>query len=440
MHGIPAARTERARRSHVAVFTFPAYAHIAPALPTLTELVRRGHRVTCFVAKRFADKVRAAGAEPVEYASSFPWQDGPPGFGAENLLAFFEEGLAPLPTAVAYLDDDRPDLIAHDLAASESARLLGRNWNVPTVQLCPTFADSPDFSMTDRQAQEATDENPVEPIDPQDPAITAFVARQQRRLAETGLEVLSCHDVPGAEHGDNLVFLPEVFQIASETFDPARCAFVGPCTGPAEDGTSDPDDEPSWTPPGNGREVVLLSLGSSHTPGQTEFLRSCVQELADSSWHLVVTLGHRVSPDELGPQPDHVEIHQWLHYPDVLRHASAFVTHGGMGSLLTSMAWGVPTVLVPYHWDQRVAARRAAELGLGRALFRESSSPGDLRDAVDEVVGSGSVRAAVTGMRRHIEEAGGAVRGADFLESRLPAAGRPPLRRNPGPITRNLRK
>jgi MGT family glycosyltransferase len=418
--GIPAAGSEPARRGHLAVFTFPAYAHIAPALPTLTELVRRGHRITCFVTKQFADDVRAAGADPVLYESSFPWDEGAPTSGVQNVLAFFEEGLAPLPTALAHLRDDRPDLIAHDLAASESARLLGLNWDVPTVQLCPTFADSPGFSMTDRQGQEATDEHAVEPIDPQDPAITEFVERRTRLLAETGLEILSCDDGPGPEHGDNLVFLPKEFQVASETFDDSRFAFVGPGTGPSGEGPRYPAPEPSWTPPGNGRNVVLLSLGSSHTPGQAEFLRSCVHELADSPWHLVVALGHRVCADELGPQAGNVEVHQWLHYPDVLRHASAFVTHGGMGSLMTSLTSGVPVVLVPWHLDQRVIARRAAELGLGRALFRESSGPSDLRTAVDEVAGSSRIRAAVDGMRRHIGEAGGAVRGADFVESRLP--------------------
>lgn len=421
MNGIPAASSEPARRGHVAVFTFPAYAHIAPALPTLTELVRRGHRVTCFVTKRFADEVRAAGADPVVYESSFPWPEGPSGSGVEKMLAFFEEALAPIPTALERLGNDRPNLIAHDLAASEAARLLGRNWDVPTVQLCPTFADSPGFSMTERQTQEATEGNPEEPIDPQDPAIAAFVERQQRVIADSGLEAAAGLDGPGPEHGDNLVFVPKAFQVASETFDDTRFAFVGPGTGPSGDASQDSAPEPSWTPPRNGRKVVLLSLGSSHTPGQAEFLRSCVQELADSPWHLVVTLGPRISVDELGPPADNVEVHQWLHYPDVLRHASAFVTHGGMGSLMTSLALGVPAVLVPYHWDQRVIARRAAELDLGRALFRESSGPSDLRTAVDEVAGSSRVRAAVDGMRRHIEEAGGAVRGADFIESLLPS-------------------
>lgn len=407
----------------MAVFTFPAYAHIAPALPTLAELVRRGHRVTCFVTERFADQVRGAGVDVVPYESSFPWAEGPRGSSVEKLVAFFEEAMAPLSTAVAHLGNDRPDVIAHDLAASESARLLGRNWKVPTVQLCPTFADSPGFSMTERQAQEATEEDPGEPVDPQDPAITAFLERQQRLLADTGMNAPALPDERGPEHGDNLVFLPKAFQVASETFDDARCAFVGPEPRPSDTASGASAPEPSWTPPADGRKVVLLSLGTSYTPDQAEFLRSCVRELANSPWHLVVTLGHRISADELGPPADNVEVHQWLHYPDVLRHASAFVTHCGMGSVMLSLAWNVPMVLVPYHVDQRVIARQAEDLDLGRALFRESRGAGDLLAAVDEVAGSNRIGAAVTAMRHHIEQAGGAGQGADFIESRLPSPG-----------------
>lgn len=409
----------------MAVFTFPAYAHIAPALPMLTELVRRGHRVTCFVVERFAEKVRAAGAEAVAYESSFPWADGATGSVLETMLDFFEESLAPLPTAVDTLGDDRPDLIAHDQATSEAARLLARSWGVPVLQLCPTFADSHDFSLTEQQGREATDEPPSEPIDPQHPAITEFVARRERLLAEAGVDDVSLEGF-GNEHGDNVVFLPKAFQVAPETFPDERYAFIGPCSGTLPGAAA--AGEPSWTPPESGRRVVLLSLGSSYTPGHAEFLRRCVEELADSPWHVVVTLGHRLDVGELGPLPGNVEVHQWLRYPDVLRHAAAFVTHSGMGSLMESLSFGVPAVLVPYHVEQRVIATRAAELGLGRVLYRENTPPGALRAAVDEVAGSDRVRDAVTRMRRHIEQAGGAARGADFAESlmRRPAAGQPP--------------
>ncbi|GAA2340425.1 glycosyltransferase [Streptomyces kunmingensis] len=380
----------------------------------LAELVRRGHRVTCFVTERFADLVRSSGAEAAVYPSDFPWASGPSGTAVENILAFFEEAIAPLETALARFDGDRPDLLAHDLAASETARLLARAWDIPLLQLCPTIASSPGFSMSERQSLEVSGP-PPEPVDPADPAITAFVARKERLLTAHGLDG-SPVDGFGAEHGDNVVFLPKAFQPAAETFDD-RFSFIGPCLDDAPDGGG-------WQPP-PGRRVVLLSLGSSYTPDQAAFLRGCVQALADSPWHVVVTLGHRVSAEELGPLPGNVEAHQWLRHPEVLRHAAAFITHAGMGSVMESLFHGVPMVLVPYHIDQRVIAGQAADLDLGRVLLRGSSGAEELRRAVDEVVTSPRIADAVTEMRRRVHEAGGAPRGADVVEALMRRSGRP---------------
>ncbi|CAL9359145.1 macrolide family glycosyltransferase [Streptomyces sp. enrichment culture] len=406
-------RQGHGRQRHIAVFTFPAYAHIAPALPTLTELVRRGHRVTCLVAEPFADMVGEAGAEPVVYESGFPWADGLTGPVLETVLTFFEEAIAPLPAAVARLGADRPDLLAHDLAASEGARLLGRAWGVPVLQLCPTMASGPGFSMSRAQAEEDT--GPRERIDPEHPSIAEFAARKARLLAEYGLD-----DVPpegaGPEHGENIVFLPKAFQIAPETFD-ERFAFVGPRL-------DDVPDTGGWQPPAGSR-VLLLSLGSSYTPDQAAFLRLCIGALAGTPWHVVVTLGRRVTVDELGPLPGNVEVHQWLRHPEVLRHAAAFLTHAGMGSVMESLSYGVPMVLVPYHVDQRVIARRAAELDLGRVVPRGAGGAELLRAAVDEVTSSPRISTAVAAMRRQVHAAGGAVRGADVFESLLRRSERP---------------
>jgi MGT family glycosyltransferase len=394
------------RPGHVGVFTFPAYAHIAPAVPMVTELIRRGHRVTCFVTERFAGLVEGAGAEAAVYPSDFPWAEGPTGSVLDSILAFFAESLAPLATAVDRFAGHPPDLLAHDLAASETARLLARAWNVPVVQLCPTIASSPGFSMSERQGREVTGP-PPEPLSPDQPAVTEFVAHRQKLLAGNGIE-----DAPldgfGAEHGANIVFLPKAFQIAPETFDD-RFAFIGPCL-------DDSAPEGGWQPP-PGRPVLLLSLGSSYTPDQADFLRGCVGALAGSAWHVVITLGHRITAADLGPLPDNVEAHQWLRHPEVLRHATAFVTHAGMGSVMEALVHGVPMVLVPHHIDQRVIAKQAADLDLGRVLLREDDAPAHLRAALDEVAASPRIRAAVARMRRHVQEAGGAERGADVIES-----------------------
>ena len=49
-------------------------------------------------------------------------------------------------------------------------------------------------------------------------------------------------------------------------------------------------------------------------------------------------------------------------------HAAAMIAHGGSGSTLTALAWGLPMVLLPLFADQPANARRVDESGAGVLL------------------------------------------------------------------------
>ncbi|WP_177328858.1 macrolide family glycosyltransferase [Amycolatopsis australiensis] len=396
---------------HIAVFSFPAYAHVAPVLPVVAELVRRGHRVTFAVVDEFAAEVAATGAEVLPYTSTFPWatglgDSGSDGYALRAMLAFMAEGLAPLPSAVRRFAGDPPDLVVHDLAASETARLLARKWSVPTVQSCPEFASNEHFAMN--AAQAAEDAGP--PPDLDDPGLAAFVEEAERLLAEHGLSDV---DTSG-DAGYHLVYLPKAFQIRGETFDD-RFAFVGPCfdrSGPAGE----------WAPPADGLPVVLISLGTSRSREQTGFFRKCVRAFTGQPWHVVLTLGRWVDPAELGPLPPNVEAHPFVAHAALLPHTKVFVTHGGLGSTMESLHYGVPMVVTPSQSDQVVTAARIAELDLGRVVSRTGVTERELLDAVTETAADPVVGRRVRWMSEQVRQAGGETRAADAVESWLEGA------------------
>jgi calicheamicin 4-deoxy-4-thio-alpha-D-digitoxosyltransferase len=407
--------------SHVACFSFPAYAHVAPTLPVAAELVRRGHRVTYAVADRFADRVAATGAEVLRYESTFPWSSGlgatdDPDRALKTMLNFLAEGIAPLDVAARRFADDRPDLFVHDLASSETARLLARKWNRPIAQVCPTFATNETFDMNYAQATNSTEAPPA--VDPDHPDVHEFVRRSRELLATHDLSTVDIKGF-GGDFGYNLVFLPKQFQIQGDTFDD-RYEFIGPCFDEAA-------ENGAWTPPASGLPVVLISLGTSHSAGQVEFFRTCVRAFAGHPWHVVLTLGGWVEPAELGLLPDNVEAHQFVPHPAVLRHARVFVTHAGMGSVMESLFYQVPMVAVPAQIDQKVIAGQVEELGLGRTVSRAGLTAQDLRAVVGDVAVDEVVRVRVGRMCQHVRTAGGAVRGVDAVESWLDPTSEPRL-------------
>lgn len=396
---------------HIAVFSFPAYAHVAPVLPIVAELVRRGHRVTFAVVDEFAAKVAATGAEVLPYTSTFPWATGlgdtaSEGYALRAMLAFMGEGLAPLDVAMRRFADDPPDLVVHDLAASETARLIARKWSVPTVQSCPEFASNEHFRLNEAQAESDS----AEPPDLTDPELAAFVAHAHRLLAAHGLSDV---DTSAGDPGYHLVYLPKAFQIRGETFGD-RFAFVGPCF----DRTVPPGE---WTPPADGLPVVLISLGTSRSREQVGFFRKCVRAFTGQPWHVVLTLGRWVDPAELGPLPENIEAHPFVAHAALLPHTRVFVTHGGLGSTMEALHYGVPMVMTPSQSDQVVTAARVADLGLGHVVSRTEVTEEELLDAVTRTASDPVVTQRVRWMSEQVALAGGETRAADAVESWLRA-------------------
>ncbi|MGC4807698.1 macrolide family glycosyltransferase [Micromonospora sp. DT233] len=398
-----------ATASHLLFLPYPAYGHMMPVLPVLAELVARGHRVTCFATDDFADRVRATGAQVHPYDPP-PSADPPPGVidadeCARAPLKLLNASLAVLPTIEACLDGP-PDVVVYDTTLWLTGRLLAARWQRPSIQLSPTFVSNDHFNLSDQQQEYAGQ------IDRSHPALAEFATRLTEAVTGSGLPEERQVELFHGREEFTIAFLPREFQFAGETFD-ERHVFVGP-TGQADDG-------PGWRPPPDGRNVLLVSLGTT-VNNQPDFFRDCVRAFANLPWHVVIALGARVDPAELGELPPNVEAHRWVPLRSVLAHASVFLCQSGMGSVMQALHAGVPMVVVPHHPEQHVNARRLTDLGLARVVQRDEASVEALRDAVSVVAADAAMRDRVHRMRGHVRAAGGAARAADAVERQLRAA------------------
>jgi UDP:flavonoid glycosyltransferase YjiC (YdhE family) len=112
-------------------------------------------------------------------------------------------------------------------------------------------------------------------------------------------------------------------------------------------------------------ELVYVTFGSE-APGSPHFpsvYRRAIEALAD--YPVLMTIGDRRDPAELGPLPPNVRVEPWVAQADVMPRAAAIVSHGGSGSTLTALAAGVPQAFLPLFVDGPANARRVAELGAG---------------------------------------------------------------------------
>lgn len=395
--------------AHIAFINIPAYGHINPTLTVVEELLRRGHRVTYASTDQYAARIGATGAELLRYESTLTpyFQPGqavdldPERFGWSPVL-FLLECAAVLPLFTAHFVDDPPDVLVYDMLMKPAGQVLGRKLGIPAVRSSVVLASNEHFSHTDAMLRLAG-------VAPDHPAHGEFAVRAAKFLAEQGMPEMPVAWLSDASAEATLAFLPKSFQPRAETFDDSF-DFVGMCS-------ADRDTGPDWLPPAGDPPLALVAFGTMSGP-RPALLRSCVDSFAGTAWHAVLATGPAFDPDELGPLPPNVEAHQWIAQSALLRHTCVFVTHGGMGSVMQSLALGVPMVCVPHHPDGRLTAERVAELGLGRLASIDEVLAGELFDQVQEVARNEAIRRRVHRMSHEVHAAGGPGRAADVILAR----------------------
>jgi MGT family glycosyltransferase len=394
---------------HIAVVNHGGLGHVIPTLDVVGELVRRGHRVTYATAGAGVDLVKAVGATVVEYESVLATVDMTTldtVDGATTLLQYgVMENEAILAAMECHFAADRPDLVAYDATLYAAGRILARKWELPAVALCPVFVSNEHFSFLDRVIKNM---GPTKPRHPGD-----FANLMLKLLADHGQNDVSLQQFMRHVANLHIAFYPKSFQFAGETFDD-RFAFVGP-------NADDNVGAGSWTPPSDGKPVLLVSLGTSvhRRPG---FFRMCVDTFRDMPWHVVMTVPDRVALAEVGPLPPNVQAHHWLPLRAVLAHSDVFVCHGGMGSLMAALSKAVPVIVIPESPETMVNADRVVELGLGRVIAPAALTADVLRDTVREVSADPVCRQRAREMCDDIGESGGGARGADAIVAHLDRA------------------
>jgi UDP:flavonoid glycosyltransferase YjiC (YdhE family) len=169
--------------------------------------------------------------------------------------------------------------------------------------------------------------------------------------------------------------------------------------------TRDPDASnaaPPFVITRPGAPTVYFTLGTIFNLESGDLFARALAGLRELPINLVVTVGQHIDPAEFGPQPNHVHIAQYIPQSLILPHCSAVISHGGSGSVLGALTYGLPSVLIPMGADQPLNAARSAELGVARVLDPVEARPEDVSKAVTIVLADPSYRKAAERLRNEI--------------------------------------
>ncbi len=348
---------------------------VPPETGVARRLVQRGHRVEVLAEDSMIEDVRATGAafrpwrRAVNRPDHRPEHDPLRDWEIRNPVELFRRmvdgvlvGPAPDYAAdlTATIGDFRPDLVVSSFFAI-GAMVGAEAAGLPYVALIPNIYPLPVAEMP------------------------PFGLAGLNELRESyGLK-------PIGDLWDQVRQAHKVLVLTSSSFDfparlPASVRYVGPIL-------DDPAwaAEQRWAPPAGDEALVLLAMSSTFQD-QVGVLQRCVDALGALPVRGVATTGLVVAPAEIRSVPN-VAVFASAPHSEVLEHASVVVTHGGHGTVMRTLAAGVPMVILPQGRDQADNAVRVASRGAGLTL-KSTAAAGEIADAVQAVLADPRYRQA----------------------------------------------
>lgn len=386
-----------------------AVGHLYPSLGVVRELLARGHIVT-YVVPPWSEALAAkSGATVTCYQSSLlaaaPRKVNGFAVGDIPLHAMHEINTA-TEEIVDIIRRLRPDCLLVD-GYTLTGFLAAEALQLPMIRMESSYLPGPyhlyhdaatgrlKSSLTSAQSLRKFEEGTADLIG---------------RLAVPPKSFLELVETSGVR---NVVFVGSEFHPCADQYD-QRTVFVGPTHGGRQGlCLTEKMFSPKWRSPRRTR--VFISFGSvfTHQPGLLDLLADALQS---EEYDCACVVGNAYPEQWMADFPSNFHVGCWADQLAMLPEVDLFVTHGGMGSVMESLAHATPLLVIPQFPEQMATALRCEELGVGRFLDRETVSISLLRQTIRDMLRSRTLvqRCAQFQERLHID--GGHLRAADIIE------------------------
>ena len=168
----------------------------------------------------------------------------------------------------------------------------------------------------------------------------------------------------------------------------------------------------------DGRPIIYASLGTTRNV-QIFVLRKIAEGCKDLNVQLILSLGNRFEPAELGELAGQPLVVKYAPQLEILKIARAVITHGGANSVFEALLEGKPMIVIPQAYDQPAMAERLAQLHIAETLPVMRLSARMIRDAVTKVLHDRSYQDAAQRMQVIMSPPRGTERAARIIETCL---------------------
>jgi len=358
----------------------PLAGHYEPLVPLAAAAKAAGHEVAFATGDSYVDRAREAGFEAFRAGPGegfrAEWTPRFPGFerlvGDEQRRFFLTEVFANLELVPRADDLERvvdawePAILVHEVAEL-AAPLVAAARGIPYVDV--SYGSLIPLALLRATGEAAAPHWRARGLEP-DPLAGLF----------RHLYVDTCP--PSLQN-------PEIEHLASvQALRPAAAA-------------RSTDEPPVWLDRLGGMPIVYVTMGTIWNR-DLDLFRHVIEAVRDEAVALVVTVGRQNDPAALGPQPDNVVVHRYVPQAVVLERCDAVIAHGGSGTTLGALAFGLPLLVIPQGADQYSNADWVVAAGAGRQLRRDEVTTPAIRQAVRSLLDEPDYRRAAEGIAAEI--------------------------------------
>ena len=167
----------------------------------------------------------------------------------------------------------------------------------------------------------------------------------------------------------------------------------------------------------SGPPPIVFTLGSSAVWVARDFFRESIKAAQRLGQRSVLIIGdERNSPGEI---PEGMIAINYAPYQALLPRASVVVHHGGVGTTAQGLLAGVPTLIVPFAFDQADNAAHAKRIGTSRTVYRSKYFAPRVARELDELLTYRSYTETARRVSDQLKLEHGPATAADLIEELL---------------------
>jgi MGT family glycosyltransferase len=411
----------------IVLHTFGSFGDIHPYMALALELQSRGHAPVIATADVYREKIESAGLQISPVRPDLPQPGDQTAELIEKIMEpktgarFLMEGVVYPAVRDAYTDllpvvADADLLVTHP--AAPAGPIVGRKTGMPWIST--VLAPFSFFSAHDP---------PVPPFWQWTKIFSALGPRFMKfalDLAKRGHEAkevaefrteLGLEDVGNpifdGQHSPTLVLALFSRVLGQPQPDwPRQSEVTGFCFYDGRHQMPMPDELAQFLDAGP--RPIVFTLGSSAVWVARDFFQESIDAAKRLGQRAVLLIGDE--RNRISAVPDGMIAMNYAPYESLLPRASVVVHHGGVGTTSQGLRAGVPTLIVPFAFDQSDNAERARRLGTSRTVYRNKYRAPRVAKELNELLTRPEYARNAREISNKLKQESGPARAADLIE------------------------